>query len=136
MVRPEMTQIMIELAERLASRSVCEKRHVGAVITSKDLQRIYSMGYNGGPKGFDNVCMCKLGNKYGCVHAEQNAMVKCNVVDKEKIMFVTLAPCTMCATLMINEGGYAAVYYKEDWKDNPGLKLLRAAGIQVYKVGK
>ena len=133
-MRPSMVEILMEFAESIARRSVCEERQVGAVITSSDFQRIYSMGYNGGAKGLNNGCMCKLGHKYGCVHAEQNALVKCAALDKDKVIFVTLSPCTMCATLMINEGGYKALYYSQDWKNNPGVKLLQQAGIECIKL--
>lgn len=133
-MRPSMTDILMDFAEAIAKRSTCEERQVGAVVASGDFQKIYSVGYNGGAKGMANTCMCKLGNKYGCVHAEQNALVKCTATDKDKVMFVTLAPCTMCATLMINEGGYKTVYYRQDWKDNPGIQLLQQAGITCIKL--
>lgn len=135
MQRKTMETIMMEFAESIAQRSTCEERKVGAVVTSIDFQKVYSIGYNGAAKGLDNHCLCAIGEgKYGCVHAEQNALVKCNSFDNEKVLFVTLSPCVMCSTLLINEGGYSKVYYREEWKDNPGVQLLQRAGIRVHKI--
>jgi deoxycytidylate deaminase len=50
-------------------------------------------------------------------------------------MFITLAPCSSCAASIINApGGFKTVYYFMDWKEDIGLKMLRAAGIQVVKI--
>lgn len=118
----------------LSTLSKCEERHVAAIITDKDLTQIYSIGINGGPKGLQD-CLCKVDGKYGCIHAEINALIKCMTNDTDKIMFVTLAPCKQCAAAIINApGGFSRVYYHEDWKEATGLKLLRSAGIQVIKL--
>ena len=120
-------------ALELASLSKCQERQVAALITDRDLMQIYSIGLNGGAKGLED-CLCKSGYKYGCIHAESQAIAKNTSVDKEKVMFVTLAPCITCATLIINTG-FIRVYYFEDWdKDDTGLQLLKAANIQVAKI--
>lgn len=90
------------------------------------------MGYNGGPKGLSN-CLCITPGKYGCLHAEINALIKCNTEDANKIMFVTLAPCKNCAAAIINSG-FAKVYYLVDWKSRDGLDLLIEAGIEVINL--
>jgi deoxycytidylate deaminase len=117
----------------LARLSKCEERHVAAIITDRDLMQVYSIGLNGGPKGLDN-CICNIGHKYGCIHAEAQAIAKCTSTDKEKVMFVTLAPCIACATHIINNG-FVKVYYFEDWpRDDTGIRLLKQANIQVVKI--
>ena len=69
------------------------------------------------------------------IHAEINALIKCNVATQDRIMFVTLAPCKQCAAAIINApGSFGSIYYFEDWKEDKGLKLLKAAGINVVKV--
>ena len=111
--------------------SKCEERKVAAVITDKNMSQIYSIGINGGPVGGID-CMCKLGGKYGCVHAEINALVKCMSDAEDKIMFVTTSPCISCAAAIINApGSFSAVYYLEAWKNTDGLRLLHKAGITV-----
>jgi deoxycytidylate deaminase len=118
----------------LATLSKCEERSVAAIITDKEMTQVYSIGINGGPKHLQD-CLCKIDGKYGCIHAEVNALIKCKSDDPDKVMFVTLAPCKQCAAAIINApGGFSSVYYFEDWKEDAGIKLLRAANIQVVKI--
>lgn len=127
-------KVFKRFTQDLASLSKCSERHVAAIITDKDLSQVYSIGINGGPKGLVD-CMCLIDGKYGCVHAEINALVKCNSVDSDKVMIVTLSPCKQCAAAIINApGGFSAVYYIDEWKDDSGIKLLRAAGIKVEQI--
>lgn len=123
--------IFAEFTKSLAALSKCEERKVAAVITDKDLAQVYSIGVNGGPKGLAD-CMCAIDGKYGCIHAEINALIKCRSDAPDKVMFVTLSPCKQCAAAIINApGGFSTVYYLEEWKDATGIKLLEAAGIKV-----
>lgn len=127
-------KVFKRFTQDLATLSKCSERNVAAIITDKDLSQVYSIGINGGPKGLVD-CMCKIDGKYGCVHAEINALVKCNSVDNDKVMIVTLSPCKQCAAAIINApGGFSAVYYIDEWKDDSGIKLLRAAGIKVEQI--
>lgn len=127
-------QVFKRFAQDLATLSKCSEHQVAAIITDKELSQIYSIGINGGPKGLVD-CMCKIDGKYGCIHAEINALVKCNSDAADKVMFVTLSPCKQCAAAIINApGGFSTVYYSEEWKDDSGIKLLRAAGIRVEQL--
>ncbi len=118
----------------LARLSKCTERKVAAIITDNDLTQVYSIGVNGGPKGLAD-CMCVIDGKYGCIHAEINALIKCPNTEPNKVMFVTLAPCKQCATAIINApGGFSKVYYFEEWKEDIGLQLLRNAGIHVEQL--
>jgi deoxycytidylate deaminase len=127
--------VFARFAKDLAALSKCTERKVAAIITDKNLSQIYSIGLNGGPKGLVD-CMCKIDGKYGCVHAEINALVKCNNDDKDKVMIVTLSPCKQCAAAIINApGGFSAVYYIDQWKDTTGVNLLTSAGIRCECVG-
>lgn len=123
--------LFAKFAKDLAKLSKCEERKVAAVITDKSLSQVYSIGLNGGPKGLID-CMCRLGSKYGCIHAEINALIKCRSDAPDKVMFVTLSPCVACAAAIINApGGFSTVYYLEPWKDSTGIELLKSAGINV-----
>jgi len=118
----------------LSLLSKCTERKVAAIITDKQLSQVYSIGVNGGPKGLAD-CMCNLSGKYGCIHAEINALIKCRSDALDKVMFVTLSPCIACAAAIINApGSFSAVYYIEEWKNTEGLKLLTQAGIKVVKI--
>ena len=133
-MREVRAQVFGRLTYGVCTLSKCEERHVAAIITDNDLTQIYSIGINGGPKGLQD-CLCMIDGKYGCLHAEANALNKCLSDAQDKVMFVTLAPCKQCAAAIINApGGFSIVYYHEDWKEDTGLRLLRAAGIQVLKL--
>lgn len=130
----EKIKVFAEYTRSLSSLSKCEERKVAAIITDKDLTQIYSIGINGGPKGLVN-CMCKLEGKYGCIHAEINALIKCRSNATDKVMFITLSPCVACAAAIINApGSFSTIYYLEEWKNTEGIKLLKCAGIKCVKL--
>lgn len=133
-----MNEARIEVFKRfvvdLSSLSKCHERHVAAIITDKDMQQIYSIGINGGAKHLSD-CMCVLEGKYGCVHAEVNALTKCMSDAEDKIMFLTLSPCKQCAAAIINApGSFSTVYFVEQWKDDSGIKMLKSYGINVRQI--
>lgn len=125
-------QVLARFAKDLAGLSKCEDRGVAALIVNEDGTQIYSMGINGGPKGGPQ-CLCALGDKYTCIHAEANAIAKCTSTDERKVMICTLAPCITCASLMANAGVFR-VFYLEDYKDNKGIALLQSLGIACYRL--
>ena len=134
MSQQERREVFKDITTNLSTLSKCCEHKVAAIITDKDLTQVYSIGLNGGPKGLVD-CMCKIDGKYGCVHAEINALIKCMTNDPGKVMFVTLSPCKQCAAAIINApGGFSAVYYFEEWKDITGIKLLKQAGITVKQI--
>lgn len=127
-------KVFKEFTQSLATLSKCTERRVAAIITDQALTQIYSIGINGGPKGLSD-CMCIIDGKYGCIHAEINALIKDNSTDCNKVMFVTLSPCKQCAAAIINAPkSFSTVYYFEEWKDDTGIKLLKSAGIIVNKI--
>ena len=128
-------QVFADFVDNLSKLSKCKEKQVAAVITDKDMTQVYSIGLNGGARGLDD-CLCETTGKYGCVHAEINALIKCRSDAADKVMFVTLSPCVACAAAIINApGSFSAVYYLEEWKNDEGLKLLRKSGIKTEKIG-
>lgn len=128
--------VFAKFANDLSTLSKCEERGVAAIITDKDMTQVYSIGINGGPKGLAD-CMCNIDGKYGCLHAEINALVKCRSSEPGKVMFITLSPCKQCAAAIINApGGFSTVYYMEQWKDQTGIELLKNAGIKCIYLDK
>ena len=115
----------------LARLSKCTERKVAAIITDNDLQ-VYRLELT---ESRTADCMCVIDGKYGCIHAEINALIKCTNTEPNKVMFVTLVPCKQCATAIINApGGFSKVYYFKEWKEDIGLQLLRNAGIHVEQL--
>jgi dCMP deaminase len=138
-MRPTFQEIYMELAVRLAQRSTCQQKQVGCVITSEDFTRILGIGYNGNYKGGPNQCdnpNATGQSRCGCTHSETNGIAKCDNTIPNKVMFVTITPCTMCAKLIINSG-FSTVYVNE--KDNEYTEtadLFRKTGIKLIYMGE
>jgi dCMP deaminase len=148
MARPEFDDIYIELAVKIAQRSHCIKRHVGAVLAKET--RIVSVGYNGPPAGTHNCdeeyseTGCALDSKGSCslaIHAEQNAILyaaKNKVNIKGSTLYVSLSPCLSCARIIYSMGITRVVYLNSyaDYKGLPkdeGLEFLEKFGVTTDK---
>lgn len=148
MVRPDFDDIYMELAVKIAHRSHCIKRHVGAVL-AKDT-RIISVGYNGPPAGTHNCdeefpdTGCATDSKGSCslaIHAEQNAILyatKNNARVKGSTLYVTLSPCLACAriiyTMGINKVVYLNSYAEYKGMDiDEGIDFLERFGVKTEK---
>ena len=134
----------MDVAERFAQLSSAKRLNVGAIVVKDD--RIISIGYNGMPSGWDNVCEyevedyeldCKeLRTKPEVLHAESNAIAKLAKSPESgegATIFVTHAPCIDCAKL-IYQSGIAAVYYKNDYRSTQGIDFLNKSNIEIKKV--
>jgi dCMP deaminase len=148
MARPEFDDIYMELAVKIAQRSHCIQRHVGAVLAKET--RIVSLGYNGPPAGTHNCdeeypeTGCALDSKGSCslaIHAEQNAILyaaKNKVNIKGCTLYVSLSPCLSCARIIYSMGINRVVYlnsyatYKGLDKDE-GLDFLEKFGVTTDK---
>jgi dCMP deaminase len=118
-------KIYMETAEIISSASHANRRKVGAIIVKDN--RIISFGYNGTPSGFDNDCEINNITKPEVLHAESNAIAKCaksNESTNGSAMYITLAPCFECSKLII-QCGITDLYYRYDYKDQNGIKLLK-----------
>lgn len=124
----------MRMAEELAKRSTCARLQVGTVITDPELQNVIGIGYNGNARGFPNRCDSVEPGKCGCIHSEQNALVKAPGQMPDKIAFVTASPCVMCAKLMV-QARVARLYYRKGYRDPAGLEVLRQAGVEVIEYG-
>ena len=121
--------IFARFVDDLKNLSKCTDKHTAAIITNKNGDQVYSIGINGGPRGGAD-CLCVLPGKYTCIHAEQNAIAKCNAADNDKVMICSYSPCITCAALIINSG-FSEVYYLEQYKDTTGIEMLSHSGIHV-----
>ena len=121
--------------DNLRNLSKCEDRGVACIICDKTLLQVLSIGVNGGPKGSDIDCLCKAETKYSCIHAEANALVKLNTHVQDKVLICTLAPCSQCASMIVNEpGGFYAVLYITPWKEQLAIDILKYANIKVGRL--
>src|ERR671936_1800090 len=100
--RIPLEEVYMRMAEQLAKRSTCERKRVGAVITTGDLTQVLGIGYNGNARGLPNRCDSSEPGRCGCLHSEANALIKAGAGTPGKIAFVTLSPCLMCAKMIVN----------------------------------
>lgn len=128
-------ETFVRFAKQLAKLSKCKNGKVGAILVDTDFTKIFSIGINGGPAKQDN-CVCNSAlSKYGCVHAEQNCLVKNNDSIIPKIMICTKECCVTCASLIINsDANITEFWYIEDYKDHRGLDILIKADIMVSRI--
>lgn len=135
LLRPSFPEIYMNLAEALSKRSTCKRMSVGCVITSPDFSQVYGIGYNGNAKGLNNGCDRDEPGNCGCLHAEENALLKVGVPSYvEKVAFVTHQPCEYCAKRFINKQGFIKIYYRLPYRKVEGLELLKRAGIEVEQI--
>ena len=127
----------MEMASVWARNSYCKRRQVGALIV-KD-RMIISDGYNGTPAGFENVCEDENGaTKPYVLHAEANAITKVAKSGNSSsgaTLYVTSSPCMECSKLII-QSGISRVVYKDEYRLDDGINLLRRAGVEVVKLGE
>lgn len=128
--RPSWDSVWMNLAEMIAQRSTCSRAKVGCAIVSYDNQRVLAVGYNGGPRKIYNECLSLEPGKCGHLHAEINALIKCDSSDPAmKILYTTTFPCHTCSIALINIGSIYRIVYRDEYRNDEGKELVRKAGI-------
>jgi len=133
-VKPKFVEAYMDVAERFAQLSSAKRLNVGAIVVKDD--RIISIGYNGMPSGWDNVCEHEGKTKPEVLHAESNAIAKLassHESGKDATLLCTHAPCIDCAKL-IYQSGITTVYYKNDYRSTQGIEFLERSGISINKI--
>lgn len=131
--RPSWDKIWMQMAEIIAQRSHHPTFKVGALIVTSDNTQVLSLGYNGNATGMSNVPQSDEPGCSGLLHAEINALLKLDYNNpKDKVMYLTLSPCTNCAMAIINSG-IKKVVYKEKYRDDSGIKMLQSVGIKIIQ---
>lgn len=144
--RPSWDEYFLKLADLVATRSTCLRRHVGAVLVRGD--RIISTGYNGAPRSlkhcFETGCLREernipSGQRYELcrgVHAEQNAIINAayyGISTQDSVLYCTNQPCIICARMVIN-AGIVKVVHRGDFDDDLAVELLKEAGVTLLEI--
>lgn len=143
-MKQKWVDAFMDTAERFAQLSSAVRLKVGSVVVQDN--RIISIGYNGTPAGWTNVCEENIYDDNGdvirnqtkdeVIHAEANAISKL-ARDGERgngaDLFCTHAPCIQCAKLIYG-AGIKKVYYRNTYRDELGLDFLKKCKIDVEKV--
>ena len=144
-MKDKMKLAHMRTAFNYAACSSAVRLQVGSIIVKDDA--IISIGYNGMPSGWDNVCEYKhysLGNpndyslktKPEVLHAESNAiskLAKLNGGGNGAAIFITHCPCLDCAKT-IYQAGITEVYYAQSYRDTIGADFLIKCGLTVEQV--
>lgn len=132
--RPSFHQVFLDLAEKIAERSTCSRKHVGCVI-AKD-NEVVSMGYNGSVSGLPHCD--EVGHKMEdghclrTIHAEQNALLQARPKELEGASaYITCSPCIHCLKMIAN-AGIKEIHFREKYKFEDTKWLLEKTDIQVY----
>jgi dCMP deaminase len=136
--RVSWDEYFMNIAIQAATRSTCDRKHVGAVIVRD--KTILSTGYNGSIRGLphcDDVGhMMDNSHCVATVHAEANAIIqaaKHGTMINGADIYVTASPCWDCFKLIANSG-IKRIFYHEFYRDERIIKIARQAGIELAQV--
>jgi len=137
--RPSWDAYFMATALLMASRSSCDRLHVGCVVVSGGTQknRIVAAGYNGFLPGASHISRVRDGHEQATVHAEQNAVsdaARRGVSLEGATVYITHFPCINCAKILA-AAGISCIKYHRDYKNDelvPGL--LQEAGGTLEKL--
>jgi len=135
-MRPDNDQYFMSIARQVATRSTCDRAHVGVVIVRPD-NTICSTGYNGSARGqahCDDVGhLMRDGHCIRGLHGEGNALDHAYEHVDGYILYTTHHPCWQCAQRIINRG-ITRVVYGQDYRNGDDVaQALRYAGVDLVK---
>lgn len=132
MIKKELYNTYMKIAEIYSKLSYCKRLQVGSVVVTAT-GATYG-GYNGTIAGFPNVCEDENNVTLPyVVHAEQNSlykMLKEGVSAEGSILFSTYSPCSECCKMIVS-AGISKVIYKQLFRAPESLDILRQAGVEV-----
>jgi len=135
-MRPSWESIWMDFAKSISRRSYDPRHQVGTVIVTSDNTQVLSVGYNGNYSGGPNEVESEIPGQSGMIHSEINALLKMDYNNpKDKVLYVTMSPCRMCAKAIVN-AGIKHVVYDVEYRDRSGLDVLESAGVSFSKIEK
>jgi len=128
----------MNIAKEVATRSTCDRKHVGALIIRD--KTILSTGYNGSVRGMphcDDVGhMMEDGHCVATIHAETNAILQAAkngvMIDKAEV-YITASPCWPCFKMLAN-AGIKKIYYGEFYRDDRIFEVAKKIGIELINI--
>src|SRR5450432_4835718 len=138
--RASWDEYFMAIARVVATRSTCDRKHVGAVIVREKM--ILTTGYNGSIRGLDHCDdaghLMEDGHCIRTVHAEANAIVqaaKSGVRIEGAGIYVTASPCWNCFKLIANSG-LGRIVFGEFYRDPKIFDMSQALGIELVDLSK
>ena len=140
--RRSWDEYFMATAMLIASRSNCERLHVGCVIVTGGGQknRLVAAGYNGFLPGTPHVSRVRDNHEQATVHQaehERHCRRRCPAGFQQVdgcTAYVTHYPCINCAKIMA-AAGIAEIIYHEDYLNDPLVApILTDAGVKLSKL--
>ena len=136
--RPTKDEYFMWLAVIVATRSTCDRLHVGCVIVDSS-GHILSTGYNGSAPGTDHCSdkghLILKGSCVRTIHAEQNAVGHAANVGtslRGATAYTTNHPCIQCAKLLA-AAGITRVVCLDGYRVEYDTMAEQAANLVVHK---
>ena len=138
MTRVNWEDYFMNIAKEIASRSTCDRKHVGSLIVRD--KTILSTGYNGSIRGMphcDDVGhMMENDHCVATIHAESNAVLQAAkngvMIDGSEI-YITASPCWPCFKMLVN-AGIKKIYYGEFYRDERIFDVAKKLGIELVHI--
>jgi len=138
MPRADWSEYFMNIAKEVATRSTCDRKHVGSVIVRD--KTILSTGYNGSIRGMphcDEVGhMMENDHCVAPIHAEANAVLQAAkngvMIDKAEL-YITASPCWPCFKMLAN-AGIKKIYYGEFYRDERIFDVAKKLGIELIHI--
>jgi len=131
--RVDWDDYFMGIAAQVATRSTCDRKHVGAVIVREKM--ILATGYNGSLRGIEHCDdvghLMQDGHCVRTVHAEANAIVQAarnGVRTEGASIYVTASPCFACFKLIVN-ASITRIVFGEFYRDERIFSFSEQLGI-------
>jgi dCMP deaminase len=133
--RPTWEQYFKEMALLTATRSPCERLHVGCILVKDN--RIIAQGYNGYLPGASHKQIMRNNHEIATIHAEQNAVTDCakrGVSTLGATAFITHFPCVNCMKLLCASGIENIKYIEDYHNDDLVVYFGKEANVAIKKL--
>jgi dCMP deaminase len=131
--RADWDDYFMSIAAQVATRSTCDRKHVGAVIVRDKM--ILATGYNGSLRGIEHCDdvghLMEDGHCVRTVHAEANAIVQAarnGMRTDAASIYVTASPCFACFKLIAN-AGIGRIVFGEFYRDERIFSFSERLGM-------
>mgnify|MGYP003987598769 CR=1 FL=1 len=135
MDRPSWHEYFKKIIQVTATRSICERLHVGCVLVQNN--RIIAQGYNGFLPGCPHESKLRDGHEQATIHAEQNAITDCakrGVSTEGATIYITHYPCINCMKILC-AAGIREIYYIHDYRNDELVTYFSdIAGVVIIQI--
>ena len=138
MQRVTWEEYFMNIAKVAATRSTCDRKHVGAVIVRD--KTILSTGYNGSIRGMPHCDeaghMMENDHCIATIHAEANAVLQAAkngvMIDRAEV-FISASPCWPCFKMLAN-AGIKKIFYGEFYRDERIFDVAKKLGMELTHI--